>query len=256
MTSEPPPAAPTASRGRGALTFLRDVAIIVVVALVVSFLIKTFLVRSFFIPSGSMENTLQVDDRILVDEITPRWDDYARGDIIVFADPGGWLPSSPKRDRGPIVETVDGLLTLVGLSASDSEDHLVKRIIGLPGDHVECCNAFGQLSVNGVAVDELDYLKLPDGNTTASKDPFDVVVPEGSLWVLGDNRYNSQDSRYHTDEPGGGFVPLANVVGRVFLMTWPLDRFGPLDDRGSVFRGIPAPSGEGADEDADEEMAR
>ena len=249
MTSDSPTVEQPRTRGRGILIFLRDVAVIVVVALVVSFLIKTFVVRSFFIPSGSMEDTLQIDDRILVDELTPLWNDYERGDIVVFEDPGGWLDPQPAGDDAPpIVEAVDGLLTLVGLSAGDSDDHLVKRIVGLPGDHVVCCNAMGQITINDVPVDELDYLKLPEGDTAASNDPFDVVVPDDALWVLGDNRDRSWDARYHQDEPGGGFVPIENVVGRVFLLTWPLDRFGLVDGHHEVFRGIPDP--EEASDDA------
>lgn len=255
MSTEPPAsaAAPAFRRGRreeaqaiaarrrtrGWLAFLRDVVVIVVVAVLVSFLVKTFVVRSFFIPSASMEDTLLIDDRILVDELTPNWTGYERGDIVVFEDPGGWLPPSPEPDRSPIEAGVDWLLSLVGLSASDSDDHLVKRIIGLPGDHVVCCNALGQLTVNDVPVDELGYLKLPAGSTDASKDAFDVTVPDGSLWVMGDNRNVSKDSRYNTDQPGHGFVPLDNVVGKVFLRTWPFDRFGPIDGHHEVFAGVP-----------------
>lgn len=250
-TEQTAPAEPTRSaseapeRRRGWLYFLRDVLIIVLIAVLVSFLVKTFVVRSFYIPSGSMEDTLLVNDRILVDEITPRFGGYDHGQIIVFRDPGGWLPPSSAEPRPAIVEAVDWLLSLVGLSAPDSDDHLVKRIIGLPGDHVVCCNAIGQITVNGVPIDETDYLKLPSGESAASGDPFDVVVPEGSLWVLGDNRYRSKDSRYNQDQPGQGFVPIDNVVGRAFLVTWPLDRFGMLDFHPEVFAGVPAP------EDAD-----
>src|SRR6476620_5535935 len=167
------------SRGRGWLLFLRDVVIIVLVAILVSFLVKTFVVRSFYIPSGSMEDTLLVNDRILVDEVTPHFGGYARGDIIVFQDPGGWLPPTTAPSRSPIVEGADWLLSLVGLSAPDSDDHLVKRIIGLPGDHVVCCNALGQITVNDVPVDESDYLKLPTPAAAASGDPFDITVPAG-----------------------------------------------------------------------------
>jgi signal peptidase I len=233
-------------RRRGWLSFLRDVVIIVLVAVLVSFLVKTFLVRSFYIPSGSMEDTLMVDDRILVDEITPRFGGYERGDIVVFRDPGGWLPVRNDPPRSPIVEALDWGLSLVGLSAPDSDDHLVKRIIGTPGDTVICCNAIGQITVNGVPIDEDDYLKLPNADSPASADEFDVVVPENSLWVLGDNRYSSRDSRYNTDQPGKGFVPIDNVVGRAFLTTWPLSRFGMLDFHHEVFAGVPEPDEEPA----------
>lgn len=238
-------------RSRGGWAFLRDVLVIVLVAVLVSFLVKTFLVRSFYIPSGSMENTLMVNDRIFVDEITPRFGSYERGDIVVFRDPGGWLPPSNQPERAPIIEALDWFLSLVGLSAPDSDDHLVKRIIGIPGDHVVCCNALGQITVNGIPIDETGYIKVPTGEAAASGDPFDVIVPEGSLWVLGDNRYRSKDSRYNTDQPGKGFVPLDNVVGRAFVITWPLDRFGLLDFHHDVFAGVPDPTGTTAAEKSD-----
>ncbi|MFS0732821.1 signal peptidase I [Microbacterium sp. 1P10UB] len=248
-SASPSPARPDAAdapaRRRGWLYFLRDVLVIVLIAILVSFLVKTFLVRSFYIPSGSMENTLQVKDRILVDEITPRFGEYGRGDIVVFRDPGGWLPPSTSPARPPLVEAGDWLLSLVGLSAPDSDDHLIKRVIGLPGDHVVCCNGIGQLTVNGVPVDETSYTKLAPTDP-ASAIPFDVTVPEGSLWVLGDNRNQSKDSRYNTDQPGRGFVPIDNVVGRAFVITWPFDRFGMLDFHHEVFAGVPAPAAGGA----------
>lgn len=226
---------------RGPLLFLRDLLVILLIAGLVSFLVKTFVVRAFYIPSGSMENTLLVNDRILVDELTPRWNDYDHGEIVVFKDPGGWLPVQPQRPARPaLIEGVDWFLTLIGLSTSDSEDHLVKRVIGLPGDHVVCCNTLGQITVNGAPIDELSYLKLPSGETKASKSEFDVTVPDDSLWVLGDNRNSSQDSRAHQEQPGGGFVPLANVVGRAFLITWPLNRIGTLDSHSEQFNGVPA----------------
>lgn len=233
-------------RRRSWLVFLRDVLLIVLVAVLVSFLVKTFVVRSFYIPSGSMEDTLLVNDRILVDEITPHFGGYGRGDIIVFEDPGGWLPPTTEPARPPVVEGIDWLLSIVGLSAPDSDDHLVKRIIGLPGDHVVCCNPIGQITVNGVPIDETSYLKLPTAGDPASGDSFDVRVPAGSLWVLGDNRYRSKDSRYNTDQPGEGYVPIDNVVGRAFVITWPLNRFGPLDFHHEVFSGVPDPVTEGA----------
>lgn len=251
MTTEKPAAAATTPsdvdadapvpRKRGWLTFLRDVVVIILIAVVVSFLVKTFLVRSFYIPSGSMENTLLVQDRILVDEITPRFGGYDRGDIVVFRDPGGWLKGSTTPPRAPIVEGVEWILSLVGLAAPDSDDHLIKRIIGVPGDHVVCCNGLGQVTVNDVPIDESEYLKLNPGDP-ASRDPFDVTVPEHSLWVMGDNRNSSKDSRYNTDQPGKGFVPLDNVVGRAFVITWPFERFGGLDFHHDVFAGVPEPA--------------
>ncbi|MGI6877596.1 signal peptidase I [Microbacterium sp. gxy059] len=241
MTAEHVPSdEPRPSRGRGFASFLRDIVVIVVVAVVISVLIKTFVVRSFYIPSASMEDTLMTGDRILVDELTVRWNEYDRGDVVVFEDPGGWLPSSAQSGpENPIAAGADWVLRAVGL-APDGDDHLVKRIIGLPGDHVECCNAVGQVEVNGVGVDELSYLRLPDGSSLASADDFDVTVPEDAIWVMGDNRNRSQDSRYHAQQPGGGFVPLENVVGRVVLLTWPFDRFGPFHGGRDAFVGVPS----------------
>jgi signal peptidase I len=251
MTTEhsaPPASLPTRKEAsadrsrRGWLVFLRDVVIIILVAVLVSFLVKTFLVRSFYIPSGSMENTLQINDRILVDEITPRFNGYERGDVVVFRDPGGWLAPSPPDTRPFPVQAGEWLLSLVGLAAPDSDDHLIKRVIGLPGDHVVCCNAIGQITVNNVPIDESSYLKLQPGESAPQIVPFDVTVPKDSLWVLGDNRDRSRDSRYNQDQPGKGFVPMANVVGRAFLITWPFDRFGTIDFHHGVFAGVPDPA--------------
>lgn len=133
------------------------------------------------------------------------------------------------------------MLTFVGISTSDAQDHLVKRLIGMPGDHIVCCNALGQLTINGSPVNELSYLNLPEGDTAASNTEFDVTVPEGAVWVMGDNRDRSQDSRAHQELPGGGFVPLENVVGRAFLTTWPLNRFGMIDTHDDVFQAVPEP---------------
>src|SRR5690606_143875 len=140
--------------------------------------------------------------------------------------------------KDPVSGFFEWLGSIVGLTAPDSNDHLIKRVIGLPGDHITCCNDFGQLSVNGVALDEDPYVHLPDGVTKVSRDDFDVTVPEGSLWVMGDNRWNSQDSRAHRDEPGNGFVPIDNVVGRAILISWPVDRWTWLDNYPLVFDGV------------------
>jgi len=226
---------------RGLWPLVRDVLVIVLIAVLVSFLVKTFLVRSFYIPSGSMEQTLQVDDRILVDELTPRFGGYSRGDVAVFRDPGGWLAPQPQEERSALVTAVDWVLGVVGISAPDSKDHLIKRIIGLPGDHVVCCNALGQISVNGTPIDESPYLSLSEGQSAPEAVPFDITVPGDSLWVLGDNRDHSRDSRYNQDQPSRGFVPVENVVGRAFLITWPMSRFGLIDFHHDVFAGVPAP---------------
>ncbi len=229
-------------RRRGVWMLLRDVLVIVLIAVVVSFVIKTFLVRSFYIPSGSMEQTLMIKDRILVDELTPRFGGYQRGDVVVFRDPGGWLPPAPATPpQSPLAEGADWLLSLVGITASDSDEHLIKRIVGVGGDHVVCCNAIGQVTVNGTPIDETPYLNLSPGQTAPQPVPFDVVVPKNALWVMGDNRDHSRDSRYNMNQPNKGFVPVDNVVGRAFLITWPFDRFGTIDGHHAVFAGVPAP---------------
>lgn len=224
-------------KGRGVALFLRDLLIIFVAAIIISVGIKTFLVRSFYIPSSSMENTLQVNDRIIVNQLVPNMVDLEHGDIVVFRDPGGWLNQMPEETRPPLVEALDWFLALIGFSAPDSNDHLIKRVIGLPGDEVACCNAFGQMSVNGIPLDE-PYLKLPDRVNKVAKDDFAVTVPEGSLWVMGDNRYNSCDSRCNVAGPSKGFVPIENVVGRAVMISWPTDRWIWLDNYPTVFEGV------------------
>lgn len=245
---------PKRKKLRGWKAFLRDVAVILVAAIVISFLIKTFLIRSFYIPSESMRDTLQINDRIIVNELTPDLMPVQRGDIVVFRDPGGWLgPESVPEDQNPVVAFFDWLLSIVGLTAPDSNDHLIKRVIGLPGDVVECCNEFGQMTVNGVPFEE-PYILLPDGVTKASRDDFGpITVPENSLWVMGDNRYNSEDSRFQQDTPGKGFVPYDHVVGRAILISWPIDRWTWLDNYPIVFSGVDEGSGDApATEDDDE----
>lgn len=233
--------------------FLRDVALILVAAIVISFLIKTFLIRSFYIPSQSMEETLQINDRIIVNELAPNVMPIERGDIVVFRDPGGWLEPVPEVEQNPVVAFFDWLLSIIGLTAPDSNDHLIKRVIGLPGDVVVCCNEFGQMSVNGVPLDEIDqYVTLPDGVTKVSRDDFEVTVPADSLWVMGDNRYNSADSRYNQDGPTKGFVPFDHVVGRAILISWPIDRWTWLDNYPIVFSGVDEGAGTPQDQPAPE----
>lgn len=219
------------SAGRSVLLFLRDVVVIVAAALVISFLIKTFLIRSFYIPSESMESTLLVNDRIIVNQLVPEVVPLERGDIVVFRDPGGWLPAMPETPQAPLEAAADWVLSLIGLSASDSDEHLVKRIIGLPGDRITCCNDLGQLSINGVPLDE-PYVLLPPDTIDVSGQDFQEDVPEGTVWVMGDNRYDSSDSRFN------GVVPIADIVGRAVVVSWPIDRWQWLDNYPLVFDGV------------------
>lgn len=226
------------SVGRMLGLLLRDAVFILVAALVVSFLIKTFLIRSFFIPTDSMESTLIRDDRIIVSQLYGGPFDLARGDVIVFVDPGGWLSlQTGVSEDDPVSRLVEGLSVFVGLSSPDDNEHLVKRLMGLPGDTVVCCDELGALSVNGIPLAE-PYLFLQEGVTKVSSNDFEVVVPEGALWVMGDNRYNSADSRRNMDKPGGGFVPLDNVVGRAIVISWPQERWTWLSNYPETFIGV------------------
>lgn len=231
--SETAAKSPNRPRGGGFLGFVRDLLVIIVVAFLVSFLLKTFLVRSFYIPSVSMEQTLQVNDRILVNQLVPDVMDVKRGDVVVFKDPGGWL--YPRATEPP--QGFEKVLQAVGLAADTSHEYVVKRVIGVGGDRVACCDADGRVTVNGVPLDE-SYIVIPPGETRSSKIDFDVTVPEGSVWVMGDNRYQSKDSRYNQDQPGKGFVPEDEIVGRAFVINWPFDHFTWLGTPEGTFTGV------------------
>lgn len=225
------------SFGKSLLLFLRDLVIIVVAALLVSFLIKTFLIRSFYIPTESMESTLARDDRIIVSQLTPAIFDINRGDVVVFVDPGGWLSlETGVSEDDPLSRVFSAMSLLIGLSGHNDNEHLVKRVMGLPGDVIECCDELGALSINGVPLSE-PYLKLPGGVNKVSSNDFTVEVPAGSLWMMGDNRYNSADSRRNIDKPGGGFVPVDNVVGRAIVISWPSERWQWLGNYPETFVG-------------------
>ncbi|AXE54739.1 signal peptidase I [Aurantimicrobium sp. MWH-Uga1] len=223
---------------RSVLFFVRDVLVIFGIAIVVSFVVKTFLIRSFFIPSASMEQTLMIDDRVIVNELVPQVVSVEHGDIVVFKDPGGWLPARPPVEVSPTQAGVEWVLSLFGLASPDSNDHLIKRVIGMPGDTVQCCTAEGQIIVNGVPISE-PYITIPPGETRASAIDFNVTVPAHSLFVMGDNRYNSKDSRYNTETPSKGFVGIDHVVGRAFVLSWPMSRWEWLSNYPEVFADVP-----------------
>ncbi len=219
-------------------SLLRETAIILVSALVLSWLIKTLLVQAFFIPSSSMHDTLVEDDRIMVSKLTPGPFDLERGDIVVFKDPGGWLEGQKPVEATGWRGALNDVLTFVGLYPQDAGEHLVKRVIGLPGDRVACAGPGEPVTVNGVALDE-PY--LAEG-AIPSQMAFDVTVPPDSLWVMGDNRQRSSDSRLHQGDPGGGAIPVDNVVGKAFVLVWPLDRATVLHNPGDTFEDVPDPS--------------
>jgi signal peptidase I len=181
--------------------------------------VRAFLVTPFGIPSESMEDTLLVGDRILVSRTTAP-EQLQRGDIIVFDASQAFNLRVP--DRGFLQSLVEAAESVVG---KGQPTDYVKRVIGLPGDRVRCCASDGRLEVNGVAVDE-PYLAP---GQKPSLVPFDVQVPADRFWVMGDNRGSSSDSRAHLGDPGGGMVPGEDVIGKVWVRYWPLDRLGPVD---------------------------
>lgn len=220
------------------IAFLIDLVVVLGAALVLSLLIKTFLIRSFFIPSGSMLETLQIDDRIIVNQLTPALYPIERGDVVVFKDPGGWLGPDIAEPTDPVTVTVDWFLSAFGITAPDSKQHLVKRVIGVEGDRVICCDDAGLVTVNGVPISET---YLAPGQAPSNVE-FDVTVPDNSLWVLGDNRGNSEDSRFHGDLPSKGFVSNDWVVGRALVISWPFENWKWLDNYPDVFENVPDPS--------------
>ncbi|WP_171170403.1 signal peptidase I [Streptomyces sp. I05A-00742] len=207
-------------------SFWKELPILVGVALVLALFIKTFLVQAFSIPSESMQDTLQRGDRVLVDKLTPWFgSEPERGEVVVFHDPGNWLRGNTGEESGPVGNGVQKVLSFIGLMPSAEEKDLIKRVIAVGGDKIECKGGNSPVVVNGKALDE-PYI-FP-GDTPCSDKPFGpVTVPKGKLWVMGDHRQNSMDSRWHQDEDGG-FVPVDDVVGRAIVVAWPLNRWSTL----------------------------
>jgi signal peptidase I len=199
------------------LPIWQETILLVVTAVVIAVVVKTFFLQAFYIPSGSMEPTMVENDRLLVQKVSYWSGDPERGDIVVFDDPGGWLAEDESRVA---TNPVQKALEVVGLYPTGG--HLIKRVVGVGGDTVRCCTDDGRLTVNGTAVTE----KYPLDPSVTADQPFEKKVPKGYLWVMGDNRDNSADSRAHLGDPGGGFVPVSDVVGKAWLRVWPFDRFG------------------------------
>lgn len=209
----------------------REGGTVILYALVIAFLVKTFLLRGFYIPSGSMEQTLQVNDRVFINVAGSYFSEPKRGDVIVFKDSQGWIPSTQKTSS-PLKDA----LSFAGILPDTSSNFLVKRVIGTPGDVVES-DGNGKIKVNGVEINE-PYLY--PGNQP-SELAFKVTVPAGKYFVMGDHRSNSADSRYHISD-GTAFISKDDVQGNVFVVAWPLNHFGLLTDESSVFSSVPAPT--------------
>ncbi len=201
-------------------SFWREFPILVVIALVLAVVIKTYAIQAFFIPSGSMENTLEINDRVLVNKLVYDVRGINRGDIVVFNGDGSWDPGTPPGNTNFAEKFAEGFASMFGFGHPG--DILIKRVIGLPGDHVACCDAQGRVTVNGVPLTEQSYLYPGDA---PSEIRFNIVVPSGRLWVMGDHRLISDDSRDHLGDPGGGTVPENAVIGRAFVIIWPLSRW-------------------------------
>ncbi|MFJ1847169.1 signal peptidase I [Streptomyces sp. NPDC088146] len=204
-------------------SFWKELPLLIGIALVLALLIKTFLVQAFSIPSDSMQNTLQRGDRVLVDKLTPWFGaEPKRGEVVVFHDPGGWLEDTQAANPN----VVQKFLSFIGLMPSAEEKDLIKRVIAVGGDTVEC-KKDGPVVVNGKALDDKSFI-FP-GNTACNDEPFGPIkVPEGRIWVMGDHRQNSLDSRYHQELPGGGTVSDDEVVGRAIVVAWPINRWAML----------------------------
>lgn len=219
----------------------KELIFILVGAIIVSSLLRAFVGQMFIIPSQSMENTLLVGDRVVVQKIT----DFHRGDVVVFQDPGGWLSEAPTAEP----TTFDRALEFIGVPTTSTPGHLIKRVIGMPGDRVICCDSQGRLTVNGYPLDESNYLYTdPSGAQVSPSDVrFEVVVPRNRIFVMGDHRDLSADSRCHlsdlsTSQAKGelAFVPVNLVVGSALAVVAPFDRASRLRPQ-ATFGGVPAP---------------
>jgi len=211
-------------------SLLRELPVLVITALAVSLVIKTFLVQFFYIPSGSMENTLQINDRVAVNKVPFFGKSIGRGDVVVFRDPDNWLPEPYAADENKYLSKVKEGFVAVGVLPNPAKQYLVKRIIGIAGDKVECCSKNKKLLINGVEIEE-PYIF--SGNS-ASDTNFNVTVPEGKIWVMGDHRGASADSRFHQDDINKGMVPISKVTGKVVGIIWPFKNLGFVSSYSSL----------------------
>lgn len=239
--------------------FVRETLIVLGLSIVLFLVAKTWLIASFWIPSDSMNDTLIRNDRVMVSRLTPGPFSLSRGDVVVFEDPANWLrggvPLPTSSDPEGLGARLNRALVWIGLLPDDLGNHLVKRVIGLPGDRVACCTN-GLLTVNGVEVRE-PYVHPGDA---PSEIEFDILVPQDKVWVMGDHRSDSADSRYNdtADASAGGMtpetasdprnhsgfhgsVPIERIVGKAFAVVWPSSRLDWLGGVPGAFDGVPAP---------------
>ncbi|WP_225993959.1 signal peptidase I [Actinomadura rudentiformis] len=224
------PAQGPSKKGKKQGSFWKELPVLIGVALVLALIIKTFVVQAFYIPSESMENTLLVGDRVLVNKLVYHTRDIERGDVVVFSGLDSWdLEVDYAEPSNPVSKVLRAIGSTFGVVPGEKD--YIKRVIGVPGDRVRCCDAQSRITVNGVPLDEKSYLYTDPETGEQNKPsdiPFDATVGKGQLWVMGDHRELSHDSRNHRGDPGGGTIPVSRVIGRAFVIVWPLDRIDTL----------------------------